>query len=110
MSAFIAHQMPASAASVVAAPVGFLEEGEPAVRIFVYAHGGLDVVVAVALRRDLQGQALPLDAVVTPDLAVFLDAEPVLERSADVRNESRSRLGGGHGERGVVLRHEPRLR
>ena len=65
-------------------------------------------MVAVALRRDLQGQALPLDAVVTPDLAVFLDAEPVLERSADVRNESRSQLGGATAT-GVVLRHEPRF-
>ena len=75
----------------------------------MHAHGGFDVVVAVALRRDLQGQALPLDAVVTPDLAVLLDAEHVLERAASVGDEGRSRLGRGDREAGIVVWDEALL-
>src|SRR5258707_13563548 len=55
-----------------------VEDGEPAVGISVgisvHAHGRLDVVVAMALRRGLQGDAVPIDPIVAADLGAFLEA------------------------------------
>ena len=50
-----------------------MEDGEAAVGIVVHPHGRLDVVVAVAVGRDLQAEAPVDDTVVAADLAVLLD-------------------------------------
>src|SRR5579872_6467319 len=86
-----------------------IEDGKPAIRIVVNAHGGLDVVMAMALRRDLPGPPIPADAVVAADLAVLLDAQHVLERPTDIGQEGGSRLGSGHGRSGIVIGHEALL-
>src|SRR5258708_15302879 len=65
-----------------------VEDGEPAVGISVHAHGRLDVVVAMALRRDLQGGAVPIGAIVAGRLAAFLDAHDVLQRPAGLSDVS----------------------
>jgi hypothetical protein len=72
----------------------------------VHPHGGADVMVAVALRRDLQRDAVPVDAVVAADLAGFLDAQDVFERSPGIADEGRALFGRRHRKAGVVLGHE----
>ena len=83
-----------------------VEDGQPAVGVFVHAHLGLDVVVAVAVGRDLQAQAPVGDAVVAADDAVFLKAKDIAEIASDVGNEGAAHLGRGHPEGGVVGRQE----
>jgi hypothetical protein len=83
-----------------------VEDGEPAVRVLMHAHGGADIVVAMALRRNLQTAAVPGDAIVGADHAILLDAQHVLERPADIGHEGRARLGRRHREAGVVVGHE----
>ena len=60
-----------------------VEDGEPAVGILVHAHGGADVVMAMALGRNLEAAPVEGDAVVGADHAVLLDAEHVLDRPPD---------------------------
>ena len=55
-----------------------VEDGELSVGVLVDPHGCLDVMVAMGLRRDLQGDPVPVDAVVATDLARFLTAQDVL--------------------------------
>jgi hypothetical protein len=72
----------------------------------VHAHGGLDVMMAMALRRDLQADRVPHHAIVAANLAALVDAQDVPERPAGIGNESRTFLGGIYREAGVVVGHE----
>src|SRR6266851_1358594 len=76
--------------------------GELPLGIVVHPHGGADIVMAMALRRDLQGDSVPVDAVVATDLAVLLDAQDVLEQPAGIGQEGGALLGRGHGRPGSV--------
>ena len=60
---------------------GSVEDGQVAVGIFVHPDLRLDVVVAVAIGRDLQRAVLVAHGVVARDDAVLLGAEDVLERA-----------------------------
>src|SRR5260370_22131058 len=57
-----------------------VEDGEQAVGIFVHAHGGADVVMAVPLGGTLQGAPVVGDAIVAADAPVLLVAEHLLYR------------------------------
>ena len=57
-----------------------MEYGEMAVGVFVDPDPGLDVVVAVPVRGDLQDQPLVAHRVVIADDAVFLDTQDVCFR------------------------------
>src|SRR6185436_10828551 len=46
-----------------------IEDGKPAIGILVHPHGGPDIMMAMALRRYLQREPVPVDAVVAPHLA-----------------------------------------
>src|SRR5215210_8363827 len=83
-----------------------VEDGKLAVGVLVHPHGGLDVMMAMALRRDLQRDAVPVDAIVAADLAALLDAQDVRERPAGIGQESRAFLGRWHRKAGVVVGHE----
>jgi len=83
-----------------------IEDGEVAIRIFMYPHGGADIVLAVMLRRNLQAAPAPGDAIVGTDHAILLDAQHVLDRPADIAHEGRAGLGGRHCETRVVVGHE----
>jgi hypothetical protein len=88
---------------------GPVEDGHGAVGIFVNAHHGSDIVVAVALLGDLQGVPAPTDAVVAADLSVVANAEDVVERPAGIGDEGGSGLGRGDGEAGIVVGDEALL-
>src|SRR5215212_11249809 len=55
---------------IVGEPPRTVEDREPAVRVFVNAHGRLDEVAAVALLGDLQHATLVADRVVVPHHAL----------------------------------------
>jgi hypothetical protein len=63
-------------------------------------------MVAVALRRDLQGEPVPRHAIVAADLPALLEAQDVGERPAGIGYEGRALFLGGYGEAGVVVGHE----
>src|SRR6266852_5259127 len=44
-----------------------IEDGELPIRVLMHPHGRLDIVVTMALRRDLQGEAFPDHAIVAAD-------------------------------------------
>jgi hypothetical protein len=69
-----------------------VEDGEPSVGILVHAHSGADVMMAMALGRNLEAAAVPGDAVVGADHAILLDTEHVLDRPADIGHERRAGL------------------
>ena len=72
---------------------GSVEDGQVAVGIFVHPDLRLDVVVAVAIGRDLQRAVLVAHGVVARDDAVLLGAEDVLER-AGKSHEGRAGVRG----------------
>jgi hypothetical protein len=45
-----------------------VEDGEPPIGIFVQAHGDADIVIAMALRRNLEAAAMPGDRMVGADM------------------------------------------
>src|SRR4051794_36134139 len=59
---------------IVGEPPRTVEDREPAVRVFVNAHGRLDEVAAVTLLGDLQHATRVADRVVVPHHALRLDA------------------------------------
>ena len=83
-----------------------VEDGQRGVGILVHPHRRLDVVMAMALRRDLQALARPHDAVVAADLARRLDAQHLAQRHAGIGHEGAARLGRRHGEACIVIRDE----
>jgi hypothetical protein len=52
-----------------------MEDGQARIRVFIDPNPGLDVVMAVAILRDLQAEVLVSDRVVVADGALYLDAE-----------------------------------
>jgi hypothetical protein len=80
-----------------------VKDGEGAIRIGVNPHRRLDVVVTVAVGRDLQGAVLVAHGVVVADLAFLLNAEDVVEITGE-GDERRAGLLGSAGEAGVVAR------
>src|SRR5215210_1494653 len=87
---------------IVGQPPRTVEDREPAVRVFVNAHGRLDEVAAVALLGDLQHATLVADRVVVLHHALRLDAQHVVKRPHE-GHEGRARLSGRDRETGVVL-------
>src|SRR5260370_37139153 len=69
-----------------------VEDGEQAVGIFVHAHGGADVVMAVALGWNLQGAPVVGDAIVAADDPILPDAEHLLELAAALADKSLAAL------------------
>ena len=80
-----------------------LEDGKGAVGILVPPDGRPDQVRPQRGRRDLQVAAVPADAVVVADPALFLDAQDVAPERLGHLDEDRRRLLGGLGEAAVVL-------
>src|ERR1043166_8164887 len=80
-----------------------IEDGEPPVRIFVHPHRGADIVLAVALRRNLQAAPAPGHAVVGTDHTILLDAQHVGERPTHIGHEGRAGFGGRHRKARIVI-------
>jgi hypothetical protein len=74
--------------------------------MLVHAHGGADVVPAMALRRNLEAAAVPRDTIVSADHPISLNAKHVLDWPAVIGHEGRPGLGRRHREAGVVVGHE----
>jgi hypothetical protein len=53
--------------------------------------------------RNLEAAAVPRDAIVGADDPILLDAQHVGERPVGIAHEDRPRLGGRHGEMGIVV-------
>ena len=64
-----------------------VKDGESAVGIFVHAYAGANVVMAMALGRNLQAAPVPGDAIVAAHHTILLDAEHIIERAADIADE-----------------------
>ena len=88
--------------AVVGQASGAMEDGQVAVGIFVDPDLGLDVVMAVFVFGDLQGEALVAYGVVVADGGFLLDAEDIFQLSRE-RHEGRTRLFRPNGETPVVV-------
>ena len=64
-----------------------IEDGEAAVGILMHAHGGPDIVIAMALGWNLEAAPVVGDAIVGADHPILLQAQHVRERAADIGHE-----------------------
>ena len=62
---------------VVGQPMWPVKDRQAAVGIFVHAHRGAHKMRSERARRDVQGEAAPLDRVVVADPAILLDRQDV---------------------------------
>ena len=74
----------------------------PAVGVLVYAHRGAHEMRPQRARRDLQGQAAPLDGVVVAHPAFFLEAQDLAHPAGAIADEGAAGLGRGYREGGIV--------
>jgi hypothetical protein len=83
-----------------------IEDGEPPVRVFMHPHGGPDIVLPMALGRNLEAASLVGDAIVGANHPILLQAQHVGERAALIGHEGRAGLGRRHREAGIVVGNE----
>ena len=83
-------------------PSGSVEERDASIMIFQHPDRRLGEVIAIPARRDLQGEAVISDRIVSPRDPLLVDAHNVLQ-IAHKGHESRSLIGCVHCETSVVL-------
>ena len=81
-----------------------VEDRQPAVGIFVHPHRGAHKMRPQRARRDLQGEAVPLDGIVVADAALLLDAQDLARAAGAVGDESAVGFDRSERKSGVVGR------